>query len=203
VDTGVDGLDPVSSGEDAWCTSEADWWPGATAADADAEAAVDGLPAGCADRPFGWESVDVDAEAEAEIWPPPVASSSAFSSSDNMVFATLVMSFINEISPIYKAGACRVPMMTRDQKEWDGGAHIIHETLATEDVGEKARSILDVRATFVANHLLPILVIDCAEILPDRGAAPPAPRSVGWGDKRCRRTESESTRYASLVHGKR
>ena len=33
----------------------------------------------------------------------PAASSSVFSSSDNMVFATLVISFMSEISPIYKA----------------------------------------------------------------------------------------------------
>jgi hypothetical protein len=104
VDTGVGGLDVdvLSSEEDAWCTSEADRWPGAAA---DAEAAEDGLPTGCADRPFECGSTDEDAEAEAEaeMWLAPVDSSSAFSSSDNMVFATLVMSFISEISPIYKA----------------------------------------------------------------------------------------------------
>jgi hypothetical protein len=111
VDTGVDGLgvdEPVSSEEDAWCTSEAAWWPGVTAADA--EVAVDGFPAGCADGPFGCGSVDVDAEVEGEMWLAPVASISAFSSSDNMVFATLVMSFISEISPIYRAGTCRASM---------------------------------------------------------------------------------------------
>jgi len=109
VDTGVDGLvvdDPVSSEEDAWCTSEADWWPGVAAADA--EVAVDGLPAGCANRPSGCESADVDAEAGTVTWLAPVASSSAFSSSVNIVFATLVMSFISEISPICKT--CRVSM---------------------------------------------------------------------------------------------
>jgi hypothetical protein len=47
--------------------------------------------------------VEVEAEVEAETWFAPVASSSAFSSSVNMVFATLVISFISEISPIYKA----------------------------------------------------------------------------------------------------
>jgi hypothetical protein len=102
VDTGVGGLDPASSEEDAWCTSEADRWPGVAAADA--EYAVAGFPVGCANRPFGCGSADVDAEEEAEMWLPPVASSSAFSSSDNIVFATVVMSFISEISPIYEAG---------------------------------------------------------------------------------------------------
>jgi hypothetical protein len=95
VDTGVGGLELLSSEEDEWCTSEADRWPGV--------AAVAGLPAGCANRPFGCGSADVDAEEEAEMWLPPLASSSAFSSSDNKVFATLVMSFMSEISPIYRA----------------------------------------------------------------------------------------------------
>ena len=66
VDTGVGGLgvDLLSSEEDAWCTSEADRWPGAAVVDG--KAAEDGLPAGCADRPFGCGSTDEDAEAEAE-----------------------------------------------------------------------------------------------------------------------------------------
>jgi hypothetical protein len=51
------------------------------------------------------------------------------------------------------------------------GAHVIHETLATKDVGEEARGILDVRAAVGANHLLPILIIDNAKILSNRGAA--------------------------------
>ena len=65
VDTGVGGLgvDDLSSEEDAWCTSEADRWLGAAA---DGKAAKDGLPAGCADRPFGCGSTDEDADAEAE-----------------------------------------------------------------------------------------------------------------------------------------
>jgi hypothetical protein len=97
VDTGVDGLD-VSSGEDEWCTSEADVLPGVAE---DAEVAVAGFPSGCA-SPLGCGSGDTEAEVEAEMWFPPAASNSAFSSSDNMVFATLVISFISEISPIYK-----------------------------------------------------------------------------------------------------
>ena len=103
MDTGVDGLD-VSSGEDEWCTSEADVLPGVAAVDA--EVAVPGFPAGCANRPLGCESADAEvaAEVEAGTWFAPVASSSAFSSSDNMVFATLVISFMSDISPIYKAG---------------------------------------------------------------------------------------------------
>ena len=38
--------------------------------------------------------------------------------------------------------------------------HIVHEVLATKDVGEEAHMILNVRATLGADHLLPILVID-------------------------------------------
>lgn len=93
----------MSSGEGEWRTSEADVWPGVAAVDA--EVAVAGFPAGCANRPSGCGSgdVEVEVEAEAETWFGPAASSSAFSSSDNMVFATLVISFISEISPIYKA----------------------------------------------------------------------------------------------------
>jgi len=90
----------VSSGEDEWRTSGADVWPGVSAADVDVAAA--GFPAGCANRPFGCASVEVEAEEEAEMWLAPPGSSSAFSSSDNMVFATLVISFISEISPIYR-----------------------------------------------------------------------------------------------------
>ena len=45
------------------------------------------------------------------------------------------------------------------------GAHVIHEAFATKDVGEEARGILDVRATFGADHLLPILIIYCAQVL--------------------------------------
>ncbi len=102
MDTGVGGLG-VSSGEDEWCTSEADVWPGFVAAVADV--AVAGFPAGCANRPSGCGSADVEVEveAEAELMLALAVSSSAFSSSDNMVFATLVISFISEISPIYKA----------------------------------------------------------------------------------------------------
>ena len=44
-------------------------------------------------------------------------------------------------------------------------AHIIHETLATKDVGEEARGILNVRTTFGVDHLLPILVIHCPKVL--------------------------------------
>ena len=96
MDTEVGGLG-VSSGEDEWCTSEADGWPGV--ADVGAEVAVAGFPAG----PLGCGSGDTEAEVDAETWFAPAPSSSAFSSSDNMVFATLVISFISEISPIYKA----------------------------------------------------------------------------------------------------
>jgi hypothetical protein len=100
VDAGVDGLG-VSSGEGEWRTSEADVWPGVAAEDV--EVAVAGLPTGCANRSLGCGSGDTEAEVEAETLFAPAASSSAFSSSDNMVFATLVISFISEISPIYKA----------------------------------------------------------------------------------------------------
>jgi hypothetical protein len=101
VDTGVVELG-VSSGEDEWGTSDADVWLGVAAAAADAEVAVAGFAAGCANRPLGCGSGDAEVEVEAETWFAPEASSSAFSSSDNMVFATLVISFMSEISPIYK-----------------------------------------------------------------------------------------------------
>ncbi len=51
------------------------------------------------------------------------------------------------------------------------GVHIIHEALATKDVGKEARRILNVRATFGADHLLPILVIHGAKVLSNRTAA--------------------------------
>ena len=35
-----------------------------------------------------------------------------------------------------------------------------NEALATKDIGEETRGILDVHAIFLADHLLPILVID-------------------------------------------
>ena len=74
----------------------------------DAHVAVEGLPAGCAAPPFGCgESVDVDAEADADMGcaPPPAAaaSNSAFSSSVSMLVVALVISFISEISPICNA----------------------------------------------------------------------------------------------------
>jgi hypothetical protein len=100
VDTGVGGLG-VSSGEDEWRTSEADVWLGVAAEDA--EVAVSGLPAGCANRSLGCGSGDTEAGVEAETLFAPAASSSAFSSSDNMVFATSILYLIPEISPIYKA----------------------------------------------------------------------------------------------------
>ena len=72
------------------------------------DVAVGGLPAGCAAPPFGCgESVDVDAEADAEGGCAPLAaaaaSNSAFSSSVSMLVVALVISFINEISPICDA----------------------------------------------------------------------------------------------------
>lgn len=158
MDTGVGGLG-VSSLEDEWCTSEADVWPGVAATGE--EVAVAGFPAGCANRPLGCRSGD------AEVGVEPAASSSAFSSSDNTVFATLVISFISEISPIYKAGGS-----TRlKYKPEVVGAHIIHESLATKDIGEEARGILDVRATFGADHLLTILVIHYSKVLSNRAQA--------------------------------
>ena len=180
MDTGVDGLG-VSSGEDEWCTSEADVMPGVAAANAEVAAA--GFPAGCADRPLGCGSgdaeVEVEAEAEAETWFAPEASSSAFSSSDNMVFATLVMSFISEISPIYKARESTLEYQSEDV------AYIIHETFATKDVGKEARGILDVRSTLGADHLLPILVIHCPKVLSVTGhSTASAPTSVrGEGEQ--------------------
>ena len=50
-------------------------------------------------------------------------------------------------------------------------AYIIHETLATKDVSEEARGILDVRSTLGADHLLPILVIHCPKVLSNQAAA--------------------------------
>ena len=163
MDTGVGGLG-VSSLEDEWCTSEADVWPGVAAAGE--EVAVAGFPAGCANRPLGCGSGDAEVGVEAEPWFAPAASSSAFSSSDKTVFATLVISFISEISPIYKAGES-----TRLKYKPELGAHIIHESLATKDIGEEARGILDVRSTFGADHLLPILVIHYAKVLSNRAQA--------------------------------
>ncbi len=95
----------ASSEGDAWCPREAEWGPGVAAADADV--AVDGLPAGCANPPLGCGGSAADVDAEAEKGFAPAASSSAFSSSDNMVFAALVMSFMSEISPICKGGGRR------------------------------------------------------------------------------------------------
>ena len=77
-------------------------------------------------------------------------------------------------------------------------AHIIHETLATKDVGEEARGILDVRSTLCADHLLPILVIHCPKVLSNRATAGHDTGSAQIRDTRERPTESESTRYASL-----
>jgi hypothetical protein len=101
---------------------------------------------------------------EAETWFAPVASSSPFSSSDNMVFATLVMSFMSEISPIYKRERVNKTLKYKPKEV----AHIIHETLATKNVGEEARGILDVRPTLGADHLLPILVIHHPKVLSNR-----------------------------------
>jgi hypothetical protein len=167
----------VSSGEDEWGTSDADVWPGVAAADA--EVAVAGFAAGCANRPLGCGSGDaeVEAEAEAEMWFAPGASRSAFSSSDNMVFATLVISFMSEISPIYKARGSTLKYKT------EGVAHIIHETLATKDVGEEARGILDVRSALCADHLLPILVIHCPKVLLNRATAGNGTASTPTSDR--------------------
>jgi hypothetical protein len=103
VDTGVGELG-VSSGEDEWCTTEGDVWPGFAAV---ADVAAAEFPTGCANRPSGCESADAEVDVEADVLLALGVSSSAFSSSDNMVFATLVISFISEISPIYKAGIRR------------------------------------------------------------------------------------------------
>ena len=177
MDTGVDGLGvSLSSGEGEWRTSEADVWPGVAAADA--EVAVAGFPAGCANRSLGCGSEDAEVEVEAETWSVPAASSSAFSSSDNMVFATLVMSFISEISPIYTRESVN---KTRKYKP-EVGAHIVHETLATKDVGEEARGILDVRSTLGADHLLPILVIHCPKVLSNRAAGNDTASAPTCGD---------------------
>ena len=46
--------------------------------------------------------------------------------------------------------------------------HIVHEVLATKDVGEEARMILDVRATLGADRLLPVLVIDACRFCETR-----------------------------------
>ena len=88
MDTGAGGLD-VSSGEDERCTRDADVWPGVAAADA--EVAMAGFTASCANRSLGCGSTDAEVEVEAETWFAPVVSSSA-----------LAISFVSEISPIYK-----------------------------------------------------------------------------------------------------
>ena len=142
----------------------ADVWPGVAATDA--EDAVPEFPEGCADRPLGCGSGDAEAEAEAETWCAPAASRSAFSSSGNTVFASSVKSFVSEISPIYKKEKVNKTLKYTPEV----GAHIIHETLATKDVGEKARGILDIRST-LCQDVLPILVIYCPKVLSNQAAA--------------------------------
>ncbi len=62
---------------------------------------------GCVNLPFrcGGSAADVDAEVEKGF--ALMASRSAFSSLDNMVFVALVMSFMSKISLICKGGGCR------------------------------------------------------------------------------------------------
>ena len=70
------------------------------------------------------------------------------------------MSFISEISPICKVGGYKVVDETLNRGDRrKAGAYIIHEAFATKDVGKEARGILNVRATFIADRLFPILVI--------------------------------------------
>jgi hypothetical protein len=54
-----------------------------------------------------------------------------------------------------------------DEESSTGHSYIIHETLATKDVGKEARRIFNVRARLVADHLLAILVVNRAQILSD------------------------------------
>jgi hypothetical protein len=177
VDVGICGVgvargvvDAASSEEDEWCTSAADETPGVADEDVVEAVAVDGLPAGYADSEFG-----CGASAEAGMgFALAAASTSAFSfsSSDNAAVAALVNSFTSVISPIYnKAKEARnrpirhlnsKRMRGREGRKSGEGAYIIHEAFAAKDVGEEARGILDARAIFLADHLLPILVIDGA-----------------------------------------
>jgi hypothetical protein len=129
--------------------------------------AVDGLPAGYADSEFG---CGTSAEAVMEFALAPASTSAfSFSSSDNAAVAALVNSFTSVISPIYnKAKKARnrpirhLNMRGREGRKSGEGAYIIHEAFAAKDVGEEARGILDARAIFLADHLLPILIIDGA-----------------------------------------
>jgi len=104
------GAAVVSSPEEgaAWCDSAAGVWTAAGVAAADADVAVEGLPAGCAAPPFGCgESEDAEPDADAEGGCEPLAeaapSNSAFSSSVIMLVVALVISFIRQISPICNA----------------------------------------------------------------------------------------------------
>ena len=57
-------MDDLSLEEDAWCTSEANRWPGAAA---DAEAMPDGLLQAVQITSFGCGSTGEDAKVEAEM----------------------------------------------------------------------------------------------------------------------------------------
>jgi len=120
------------------------------------------------------------------------------------------MSFIREISPIYQRPNQH---KHRDPARAGGiSTHVVHEALATKYVGEEARRVLDVGASLLANHLLAVLVIDGAQVLSDGpGTTASAfqthtfPPSVGGGTLAAAvaRTESDSTRYASLAKRKK
>ena len=77
------------------------------------------------------------------------------------------------------------------------GTHVIHETFATKDVGEEARGVLDVRATFAADHLLAILIIYRAQVLSnqDRHGHNTASAETDYDDAKCLGDESGSTTH--------
>ena len=72
-----------------------------------------------------------------------------------------------------------------DMREWEEGqrargAHIVHEALATKDIGEEARGILDVWATLGADRLLPVLVIDTHRFCETRTSTATTQHQLWW-----------------------
>jgi len=86
------------------------------------------------------------------------AASAAFSSSDNIVFATLVMSFISEISPICFIWLVEATVGAEEKR------NVVHEPLAAKDVREELCGVLHAWATLLADHLLAVLVVDGTEV---------------------------------------
>jgi len=73
---------------------------------------------------------------------------SAFSSSVIIVVATDVMSFMMDISPICGKRGMK---MTIGAVWSDGETHVVHEPLASEDVGEESSGVIDVDGAFFVN----------------------------------------------------